>query len=74
MTDQELEELLNMTVPSDKDVEAAGKRFDRRIRRMIWRRRMIGISGSVAAIVTLGIVVTLLWPKEDKKMRLKWLK
>lgn len=67
MTDQELEELLNMTVPSDKDVEAAGKRFDRRIRRMIWRRRMIGISGSVAAIVTLGIVVTLLWPKEDKK-------
>ena len=47
MTDQELEELLNMTVPSDKDVEAAGKRFDRRIRRMIWRRRMIGISGSV---------------------------
>ena len=47
MTDQELEELLNMTVPSDKDVEAAGKRFDRRIRRMIWRRRMIGISGSL---------------------------
>ena len=31
MTDQELEELLNMTVPSDKDVEAAGKRFDRRL-------------------------------------------
>ena len=74
MTDQELEELLNMTVPSDKDVEAAGKRFDRRIRRMIWRRRMIGISGSVAAIVTLGIVVTLLWPKEDKKNAVKMLK
>ena len=64
MTDQELEELLNMTVPSDKDVEAAGKRFDRRIRRMIWRRRMIGISGSVAAIVILGIVVTLFCPME----------
>ena len=74
MTDQELEELLNMTVPSDKDVEAAGKRFDRRIRRMIWRRRMIGISVSVAAIVTLGIVVTLLWPKEDKKNAVKMAK
>lgn len=71
MTDQELEELLNMTVPSDKDVEAAGKRFDRRIRRMMWRRRMIWISGSVAAIVILGIVFTFLWSGEDKKDTVK---
>lgn len=41
-TEKEIDELLDtIRIPSDKEVEAAGLRFDRRIRGMRLRRRMI---------------------------------
>lgn len=49
-TEKDIEEMLdNVKIPSDEEVEAAGVRFDRRLRRVRMRRRIIWSGSSVAA-------------------------
>ncbi len=66
-TEKKIDELLDtIKIPSDKEVESAGLRFERRIRRMKLRRRMIGGASSAAAVVLLGIIFTLFWQDNSK--------
>ena len=56
-TEKDIEEILdNVKIPSDEEVEAAGMRFDRRIRRLRMRRRVMWATGSVAAVLPSGII------------------
>lgn len=60
-TKEEIDEFIDsIRIPSDKEVEAAGLRFDRRVRQMKQRRRMIwGVSSAAAAVILFGIIFTL---------------
>ena len=50
-TEKDIEEMLdNVKIPSDEEVEAAGVRFDRRLRRVRMRRRIIWSGSSEAAV------------------------
>ena len=61
-TEKDIEEILdNVKIPSDEEVEAAGMRFDHRIRRLRMRRRLMWATGSVAAVLCCGLVFTSLW-------------
>ena len=52
-------------VPSDAEVETAGRRFDRRLR-MFRRRRLWTLAGGVAAVVAgVAVTVSLLLPREE---------
>ena len=66
-TEKEIDELLDtIRIPSDKEVEAAGLRFDRRLRRMKLRHRMILGGSSVAAVALIGIIFILFWQNDSK--------
>ena len=54
-TEKDIEEILdNVKIPSDEEVEAAGMRIDRRLRRLRLRRRVLRGTGSVAAVLRCG--------------------
>ena len=66
-TEKEIDELLDtIRIPSDKEVEAAGLRFDRRIRGMRLRRRLIWGMSSAAAVGLIGIIFILFWQDDSK--------
>ena len=66
--EKDIEKLLDgVKIPSDEEVEAAGMRFDRRIRRLRMRRRMIRVTGSVAAVLCCGFVFAFLWMNRGTK-------
>lgn len=70
-TEKELEDLLDsLKVPSDEEVEAAGIRFDRRIRRLQIRRRIFWSSG-VAAVILVGLLITSVWSEWGHKETVK---
>ena len=70
-TEKDIEEILdNVKIPSDEEVEAAGMRFDRRIRRLRMRRRVMWATGSVAAVLCCGLVFTSLWMNRGVKENL----
>lgn len=72
-TEKDIEEILdNVKIPSDEEVEAAGMRFDRRIRRLRMRRRMMWATGSVAAVLCCGLVFTSLWMNRGVKKISAW--
>ena len=67
-TEKDIEEILdNVKIPSDEEVEAAGMRFDRRIRRLRMRRRVMWATGSVAAVLCCGVVFASLWMKIESR-------
>lgn len=62
-TEREIEEWMDsVRIPSDEEVEAAGMRFDRRIRRLQNRRRLLRYAG-IAAALMLPLSVALFWLK-----------
>ena len=62
MENDEIEELLEgVRIPSDEEVEAAGRRFDRRLWRVRMRRRFVRSVGAVAAVVCCGLLVVAPW-------------
>lgn len=66
-TEKEINELIDtIKIPSDKEVEAAGLRFDRRLRGMRLRRRLIWGMSSVAAVGLIGIIFILFWQDDSK--------
>ena len=66
--EKDIEKLLDgVKSPSDEEVEAAGMRFDRRIRRLRMRRRVIRVTGSVAAVLCCGFVFAFLWLNRGTK-------
>ena len=66
-TEKEIDKFIDsIKIPSDKEVEAAGLRFDRRLRRMKLRRRMIWGVSSAAAVILFGIMFTLFW-QDDRE-------
>lgn len=66
-TEKEIDELLDtIKIPSDEEVEAAGLRFDRRIRGMRWRRQLIWGMSSAAAVGLIGIMFILFWQNDSK--------
>ena len=66
-TEKDIEKIIDtIQIPSDKEVEAAGLRFDRRLRRMKLRRRLIWGTSSAAAVILFGIIFTLLWINEPE--------
>ena len=66
--EKDIEKLLDgVKIPSDEEVEAAGMRFDRRIRRLRMRRRVIRVTGSVAAVLCCGFVFAFLWMNRGTK-------
>ena len=68
-TEKDIEEMLdNVKIPSDEEVEAAGVRFDRRLRRVRMRRRIIWSGSSVAAVLCCGFVFASLWVHEKEEM------
>lgn len=68
---KDIEEILdNVKIPSDEEVEAAGIRFDRRIRRLRTRRYMMWGAGSVAAVLCCGFVFASLWMNKGTKENL----
>ena len=70
-TEKYIEEILdNVKIPSDEEVEAAGMRFDRRIRRLRIRRCVMWATGSVAAVLCCGLVFTSLWMNRGVKENL----
>lgn len=70
-TEKDIEEILdNVKIPSDEEVEAAGMRFDHRIRRLRMRRRLMWATGSVAAVLCCGLVFTSLWMNRGVKENL----
>ena len=70
-TEKDIEEILdNVKIPSDEEVEAAGMRFDRRIRRLRMRRRVMWAPGSVAAVLCCGVVFASLWMNRGVKENL----
>ena len=70
-TEKDIEEILdNVKIPSDEEVEAAGVRFDRRLRRVRMRRRIIWGGSSVAAVLCCGLVFTSLWMNRGVKENL----
>ena len=70
-TEKDIEEILdNVKIPSDEEVEAAGMRFDRRIRRLRMRRRVMWATGSVAAVLCCGVVFASLWMNRGVKENL----
>ncbi len=70
-TEKDIEEILdNVKIPSDEEVEAAGMRFDRRIRRLRMRRCVMWATGSVAAVLCCGLVFTSLWMNRGVKENL----
>ena len=67
-TVKDIEEILdNVRIPSDKEVKAAGRRFDRRLRRMRMRPWIIRGAG-VAAVLCCGLVLAFLWQREEEKV------
>ena len=65
-TEKEIEELIDsVKIPSDEEVEAAGRRFDKRIRQIRRRRQFAWGTGSVAAVLLCGVIFVLLQPKEE---------
>lgn len=61
-TEQDIEKWMDsVRIPSDEEVEAAGVRFDRRIRHLRMRSRMLRYSRGIAASVMLLLGVTLYW-------------
>ena len=68
-TEKDIEEMLdNVKIPSDEEVEAAGVRFDRRLRRVRMRRRIIWSGSSVAAVLCCGLVFASLWVREKEEV------
>lgn len=68
-TEKDIEEMLdNVKIPSDEEVEAAGVRFDRRLRRVRMRRRIIWSGSSVAAVLCCGLVFASLWVHEKEEV------
>ena len=66
--EKDIEKLLDgVKIPSDEEVEAAGMRFDRRIRRLRMRRRVMRVTGSVAAVLCCGFVFAFLWMNRGTK-------
>ena len=66
--EKDIEKLLDgVKIPSDEEVEAAGMRFDRRIRHLRMRRRVMWATGSVAAVLCCGLVVASLWMNKGAK-------
>ena len=66
--EKDIEKLLDgVKIPSDEEVEAAGMRFDRRIRRLRMRRRVMWATGSVAAVLCCGFVFAFLWMNKGTK-------
>lgn len=62
ISEQEIETWLDrQQIPSNNEVEEAGKRFDRRLRRVRFRRRLIRSIASVAAVAAVGVGVWLGW-------------
>ena len=68
-TEKDIEEMLdNVKIPSDEEVEAAGVRFDRRLRRVRMCRRIIWSGSSVAAVLCCGLVFASLWVHEKEEV------
>ena len=53
-------------VPSDAEVEAAGQRFDARLRAFRFRRRWGWMSGVAAVAAGIAVAVVALWPREEE--------
>ena len=67
-TEKEIEKFIDsIKIPSDDEVEAAGVRFDRRIRQIRRRRWIAGGISSAAAVLLCGIVFALVWGKEEDR-------
>ena len=68
-TEKDIEEILdNVKIPSDEEVEAAGVRFDRRLRRVRMCRRIVWNGSSVAAVLFCGLVFASLWVHEKEEV------
>ena len=68
-TKRDIDELIDtIKIPSDREVEAAVRRFEQRLRRMKRRRQIIWATSSVAAVILFGIIFTLLWTEEHKSV------
>lgn len=52
-------------MPSDEEVAAAGRRFERRLREFRRRRRWAWGSGVAAAVVGVAVAVSLVWREEE---------
>ena len=65
ITEQDIDKWIDTArIPSDEEVEAAGRRFDRRIRRLRTRRRVLWCV-SAAAAVMIPLFVGLYWLQEE---------
>ena len=69
-TEKEINEFIDsIKIPSNEEVETAGLCFDRRLRRMRLRGRMIwGVSSVAAAVILFGIIFTLLWQSDRSSL------
>ena len=68
-TKRDIDELIDtIKIPSDREVEAAVRRFEQRLRRMKRRRQIIWATSSAAAVILFGIIFTLLWTEEHKSV------
>lgn len=66
-TEKELEDFLDsLKIPTAEEVEAAGVRFERRIRRLRLWRRVLWSSGA-AAVVLVGLLVIPWWGEQGEK-------
>lgn len=62
--ERDIEKLIDqIRIPTDAEVEAAGQRFDRRLRRIRLHRRLMWTGSSAAAVLLCGFIVAALWPK-----------
>ena len=65
--EDQLDEFLEkIRIPSNQEVELAGIRFERRVKRIKLRRRMTWVSSSVAAIIIAAIMIPSLFMRETE--------